>query len=32
MAPKIARHFVKAEIRAFKFAELDAAKAWAAAG
>lgn len=30
VAPRIARHFVKAEIRAFKNAEFDLAKAWAA--
>ena len=30
VAPKIGSHFVKAEIRAFKSAEFDAAKAWAA--
>jgi hypothetical protein len=32
VAPKVAGHFVKAEIRAFKAAEFDAAKAWAAGG
>ena len=30
VAPRIARHFVKAEIRAFRFAELERARAWAA--
>lgn len=30
VAPRIARHFVSAEIRAFRFAELDLARAWAA--
>ena len=30
VAPRVARHFVKAEIRAFRFAELDRAQAWAA--
>lgn len=30
VAPRIGRHFVKAEIRAFKAAEFEAAKAWAA--
>ena len=32
VAPKIGRHFVKAEIKAFKSAEFEAAKAWAAGG
>ncbi|HTG97290.1 MAG TPA: STAS/SEC14 domain-containing protein [Burkholderiales bacterium] len=32
VAPKVGRHFVKAEIRAFKFAEFDLARAWAAGG
>ena len=32
VAPAIGKHFVAAEIRAFKHAELDAAKAWAAGG
>jgi hypothetical protein len=32
VGPRIARHFVKAEIKAFRFAEFDAARAWAAAG
>jgi hypothetical protein len=31
VAPKLGRHFVKAEIRAFKAAEFDAARSWAAA-
>ena len=30
VAPKIGRHFVKAEIRTFKFAEFEQARAWAA--
>jgi hypothetical protein len=30
VAPRIGRHFVKAEIRAFKAAEFEAARAWAA--
>lgn len=30
VAPKIGRHFVAAEIRAFKSSEFEAAKAWAA--
>ena len=30
VAPRIGKHFVQAEIRAFKSAEFDAAKAWAA--
>ena len=30
VAPRIGRHFVAAEIRAFKFAEYDLARAWAA--
>jgi len=30
VAPRIGRHFLKAEIRAFKSAEFDAARAWAA--
>jgi len=30
VAPKVGGHFVKAEIRAFKSAEFEAAKAWAA--
>jgi SpoIIAA-like len=32
VAPKIGRHFVQAEIRAFKSSELEPAKAWAASG
>jgi hypothetical protein len=32
VAPRLARHFVKAEVRAFTSAEFDAAKAWAAGG
>jgi SpoIIAA-like len=32
VAPKIGRHFVQAEIRAFKSSELEPAKAWAAGG
>lgn len=32
VAPRLARHFVKAEVRAFKAAEFEAAKAWAAGG
>jgi hypothetical protein len=32
VGPRIARHFVKAEIKAFSFAEFDVARAWAAAG
>ena len=32
VAPRVANHFVKAEIRAFKAAKFDAAKAWAAGG
>jgi hypothetical protein len=32
VAPRLARHFVKAEVRAFKAAEFDAAKGWAAGG
>jgi hypothetical protein len=32
VAPAIAKHFVAAEIRAFKHAEFESAKAWAAAG
>lgn len=32
VAPAIAGHFVKAEIRAFKFGEYDDARAWAAGG
>ena len=32
VAPKIGRHFVQAEIRAFKASEFDAAKTWAASG
>src|SRR5574341_2234052 len=30
VAPRIGRHFVKAEIRAFRNAEFDLAKTWAA--
>ena len=30
VAPRIGKHFVKAEIRAFKGGELEAAKTWAA--
>jgi stage II sporulation SpoAA-like protein len=30
VAPKIGRHFVAAEIRAFKSSELESAKSWAA--
>lgn len=30
VAPAIGRHFVQAEIRAFKFAEFDLARSWAA--
>ena len=30
VAPRIANHFVEADIRAFKFAEFDRARAWAA--
>jgi hypothetical protein len=30
VAPRVARHFVAAEVRAFKSAELELAKAWAA--
>jgi hypothetical protein len=30
VAPRIGRHFVKAEIRAFKSSEFELAKAWAA--
>jgi len=30
VAPRIGKHFVKAEIRAFKGAEFEAAKTWAA--
>jgi hypothetical protein len=30
VAPRIAKHFVEAEVRAFKFAEFDRARAWAA--
>ena len=29
IAPRIAEHFVKAEIRVFSYDELDAAIAWA---
>ena len=32
VAPKIGRHFVAAEIRAFKSSEFDSAKSWAAGG
>lgn len=32
VAPRIGRHFVKAEIRAFRNAEFDLAKAWASGG
>jgi SpoIIAA-like len=32
VAPKIGRHFVEAEIRAFKSSEFEAAKSWAAGG
>ena len=32
IAPRIGRHFLKAEIRTFKFAELDEARAWASGG
>jgi hypothetical protein len=32
VAPRIGRHFVKAEIRAFRSAAFDVAKAWAAGG
>lgn len=30
VAPRVARHFVAAEVRAFKSAELELAMAWAA--
>lgn len=30
VAPKVARHFVQAEVRAFKASEFEAAKSWAA--
>lgn len=30
VAPRIAKHFVEADIRAFKFADFDRARAWAA--
>ena len=30
VAPRIAKHFVEADIRAFKFAEFERACAWAA--
>ena len=30
IAPRIGKHFVQAEIRAFKSAEFDAARSWAA--
>jgi hypothetical protein len=29
VAPKIGRHFVKAQIRGFKFAEFELARTWA---
>ena len=32
VAPKIGRHFVAAEIRAFKSSEFESAKSWAAGG
>jgi len=32
VAPAIARHFVSAEVRAFKYAEFELAKAWVAGG
>jgi len=32
VAPAIGRHFLKAEIRAFKSAEFALAQAWAAGG
>jgi hypothetical protein len=30
IAPRVGRHFVKAEIQAFKFSEFELARAWAA--
>jgi len=32
VAPRIGRHFVKADVRGFRSSEFDAAKAWAAGG
>jgi hypothetical protein len=32
VAPRIGRHFVQAEIRAFRSSEFDAARTWAAGG